>query len=145
VTLDGRFHQTDDLVLLPPPARRVPIMIGSNGPRMLGIALPHADAWNTWYDDYGNSVEGFEALNTRISEAARSDGREPDQIARSACVLVTVGDSGERPADPAVPAVPVERLEEHLAGLSRAGADEAILVVDPITETSIARLAPLLG
>jgi hypothetical protein len=60
-------------------------------------------------------------------------------------VLVTVGDSGERPADPAVPAVPVERLEEHLAGLSRAGADEAILVVDPITETSIARLAPLLG
>jgi probable F420-dependent oxidoreductase len=144
VTLDGRFHQTDDLVLLPPPARRVPIMIGSNGPRMLGIALPHADAWNTWYDDYGNSVEGFEALNARISDAARSAGREPDQISRSVCVLVTVGGAGERPADPAVPAVPAERLIEHLIGLFTAGADEAILVVDPITEASIAQLAPLL-
>jgi alkanesulfonate monooxygenase SsuD/methylene tetrahydromethanopterin reductase-like flavin-dependent oxidoreductase (luciferase family) len=144
VTLGGRFHQTDDLVLLPPPARRVPIMIGSNGPRMLGIALPHADAWNTWYDGYGNSVEGFAALNARISEAARGAGRAPDQIMRSACVLVTVGGAGERPADPAVPALPVEQLSEHLAGLSRAGADEAILVVDPITESSIARLAPAL-
>jgi alkanesulfonate monooxygenase SsuD/methylene tetrahydromethanopterin reductase-like flavin-dependent oxidoreductase (luciferase family) len=144
VTLGGRFHQTDDLVLLPPPARRVPIMIGSNGPRMLGIALPHADAWNTWYDGYGNSVEGFAALNARISEAARGAGRAPDQIMRSACVLVTVGGAGERSADPAVPALPVEQLSEHLAGLSRAGADEAILVVDPITESSIARLAPAL-
>jgi alkanesulfonate monooxygenase SsuD/methylene tetrahydromethanopterin reductase-like flavin-dependent oxidoreductase (luciferase family) len=144
VTLGGRFHQTDDLVLLPPPARRVPIMIGSNGPRMLGIALPHADAWNTWYDGYCNSVEGFAALNARISEAARGAGRAPDQIMRSACVLVTVGGAGERPADPAVPALPVEQLSEHLAGLSRAGADEAILVVDPITESSIARLAPAL-
>ena len=32
------------------PARPVPLMIGSNGPRMLSIALPHVDAWNTWYD-----------------------------------------------------------------------------------------------
>ena len=74
VTLAGRFWQADDAVLLPPPARRVPLMIGSNGPRVLGIALPHADAWNTWYEDYGNSADGFAALNGRISAAAR-DGR----------------------------------------------------------------------
>jgi probable F420-dependent oxidoreductase len=142
ISLEGRFHQTDDLVLLPPPARRVPIMIGSNGPRMLGIALPHADAWNTWYDDYGNSVEGFGALNARISEAARSAGREPDQIMRSACVLVALDDAGERPAVAGAAAVPADQLREHLMGLFAAGADEAILVVDPITESSIARLAP---
>src|SRR3954467_7167287 len=52
VTFMGRFHSADDAVLLPEPARRVPIMIGSNGPRMLSIALPHADVWNTWYADY---------------------------------------------------------------------------------------------
>jgi alkanesulfonate monooxygenase SsuD/methylene tetrahydromethanopterin reductase-like flavin-dependent oxidoreductase (luciferase family) len=39
-TLDGRYWQADDAVLLPRPAQRVPLMIGSNGPRMLGIALP---------------------------------------------------------------------------------------------------------
>ena len=62
VTLAGRFWQADDAVLLPAPARRPPLMIGSNGPRMLSIALPHVDSWNTWWEDYGNSVEGFAAL-----------------------------------------------------------------------------------
>src|SRR3954462_15664319 len=59
VTLDGTFHKADDVVLLPKPARRTPLMIGSNGPRMLSIALPHVNAWNTWWDDYGNTPEGL--------------------------------------------------------------------------------------
>src|SRR5215213_9842848 len=69
-TVDGRFWQADDAVLLPRPHRRVPLMVGSNGPRMLGLTLPHADAWNTWWEDYGNSAEGFAELNARISAAA---------------------------------------------------------------------------
>ena len=40
VTLEGRFWQADDLVLLPPPARRPPIMIGSHGPRCLLYTSP---------------------------------------------------------------------------------------------------------
>src|ERR1700754_2509401 len=35
VTLAGRFHSAEDAVLLPAPARRTPLMVGSNGPRML--------------------------------------------------------------------------------------------------------------
>src|SRR4051794_11797089 len=41
VTLNGRYCQADDAVLLPPPERRPPLMVGSNRPRMLGITLPH--------------------------------------------------------------------------------------------------------
>src|SRR3954452_16524313 len=44
VTFEGEFHSVDDAVLLPPATRTVPIMLGSNGPRMLGIALPHVAA-----------------------------------------------------------------------------------------------------
>src|SRR6266536_748398 len=55
VTFTGRFHRVDDAVLLPPPARRPPLMVGSNGRRMLAITLPYVDAWNTWYDAYGNT------------------------------------------------------------------------------------------
>src|SRR6476660_7852650 len=62
-TLRGRFWQADGAVLLPPPSRPIPLMIGSNGPRMLSIALPHVDWWNTWYDRYGNTVDGFAELN----------------------------------------------------------------------------------
>jgi probable F420-dependent oxidoreductase len=148
VTLAGRFWQADDAVLLPPPARRVPLMIGSNGPRVLGIALPHADAWNTWFEDYGNSAEGFAALNERISSAARAAGRAPGEVERSACVLVVLDrTAAERPASAAAP--PLEgapdRIAERLRELEQAGADEAILVVDPITERSIRALADVLA
>jgi probable F420-dependent oxidoreductase len=144
VSLSGRFWQADDAVLLPPPARRVPLMIGSNGPRVLGIALPHADAWNTWYEDYGNSAEGFATLNERIDAAVRAAGRAPAEVARSACVLVRVGaGGGERVAE--TPAVAATRVAEHVRELGEAGADEAILVADPITVGSVRELAAALS
>jgi probable F420-dependent oxidoreductase len=91
VRFEGRYFSADDAVLLPPPHRRTPIMVGSNGPRMLSIALPHAQAWNTWWADYGNDPEQFAALNDRITTAARDAGRDPAEIVRSACVLVESG------------------------------------------------------
>jgi alkanesulfonate monooxygenase SsuD/methylene tetrahydromethanopterin reductase-like flavin-dependent oxidoreductase (luciferase family) len=142
VTLAGRFWQADDAVLLPPPARRVPLMIGSNGPRVLGIALPHVDAWNTWYEDYGNSAEGFAALNERISAVA---GRRSDEVERSACVLVALGRGGERVASSSAPPVEARRAAAHLRELAEAGADEAIVVADPITERSIRALAEVVA
>src|SRR4051812_48709907 len=144
-TLDGRFWQADDAVLLPPPARRVPLMVGSNGPRMLSLTLPWVDAWNTWWDDYGNSAEGFAALNARISAAAARAGRDPAAITRSACALVVLDrGAGERPILPEAP--PIEdRVGERLRQLADAGADEVILVVSPITERSIRELGAMIA
>ena len=138
VTVEGRFHSVQDAVLLPPPGRRPKLMIGANAPRMLSIALPHVDAWNTWYTPYGNTAEGFARKNAEVTNAAERAGRDPTEIERSACVLVEVEPVGERPRD--VEAVPADRLEDHLHALGEAGADEAILVVDPITESSIRTL-----
>ena len=114
VTLDGRFHSAQDAVLLPRPSRRVPLMIGSNGPRMLSIALPHVEWWNTWYRDYGNTPEGFAALNAQISEAAERAGRDPAEIKRSACAHVIV--------DPANPERPIETPGRRRRRLPRASA-----------------------
>jgi probable F420-dependent oxidoreductase len=149
-TLHGTYWQAEDAVLLPPPARRIPLMIGSNGPRMLGIALPHADWWNTWWDGYGNTVTGFAELNARIDAAAQSAGRPPKEVGRSACVLVTVDpDSPQRVLRPRAEITPLagdpETLAAHLRGLAEAGADEAILVLDPITEDAIRAVAPALA
>jgi probable F420-dependent oxidoreductase len=148
VSLAGRFWQAEDAVLLPPPARRVPLMVGSNGPRVLRATLPHVDAWNTWWDGYGNTPEGFAALNARITEAAREAGRAPEEIERSACVLVVLDrDAGERPATPESPPLEgsPERIAAGLRELAEAGADEAILVVSPITERSIRALAEVVA
>jgi probable F420-dependent oxidoreductase len=149
VTLRGRYLQAEDAVLLPRPAAPPRLMIGSNGPRMLAATLPHVDAWNTWYEDYGNSPDGFAALNERISTAARDAGREPGEIARSACALVVLDASnGERASTPDAPP-PVtgspDRIASALRELHDAGADEIILVVDPITETAIRRLGEVVA
>jgi probable F420-dependent oxidoreductase len=148
LTLEGRHHRAQDAVLLPPPAQRIPLMVGSNGPRVLSITLPHVDAWNTWYDDYGNSADGFAALNDRISRAAEEAGRPPREIERSACVLVVLDrEAGERPVTPEAPPLEgsPERIAAALRELGEAGADEAILVASPITERSIRRLAEVVA
>jgi alkanesulfonate monooxygenase SsuD/methylene tetrahydromethanopterin reductase-like flavin-dependent oxidoreductase (luciferase family) len=115
---------------------------------MLAITLPHVDAWNVWYEDYGNSPEGFAALSDRISEAARDAGRDPADIERSACALVVLDRSvGERAITSEAP--PLEggpdRIAAALRELDEAGADEAILVLSPINERSIRELGEALA
>jgi probable F420-dependent oxidoreductase len=140
VTYSGAFASVEEAVLLPQPARRVPLVIGANGERMLSIALPHVDAWNTWYSPYGNTVDGFGEANEKVSALCERAGRDPREVERSACVLVAVdGGVGERPHD--VPPVEPAALAVHLQELAAAGADEAILVIDPITERSVRALA----
>jgi alkanesulfonate monooxygenase SsuD/methylene tetrahydromethanopterin reductase-like flavin-dependent oxidoreductase (luciferase family) len=149
VTLRGRYHQAEDVVLLPRPTAAPRLMVGSNGPRMLAATLPHVDAWNTWYEDYRNSPDRFAELNERISSAARDASRDPGEITRSACVLVAPdGASAVRPSTPDAPP-PVTgsaaQIASGLRELHEAGANEIILIVDPITEDSIRRLGEVVG
>ena len=88
MTFRGRYVEVDDAVLLPTPARRAPIMLGSSGPRMLALGLPHADSWNIWWEDFGNTPQGFAEASARVDDAARAVDVDPSSIGRSACVLV---------------------------------------------------------
>jgi alkanesulfonate monooxygenase SsuD/methylene tetrahydromethanopterin reductase-like flavin-dependent oxidoreductase (luciferase family) len=148
VTLDGSHVQTQDAVLIPAPPAPPRLMIGSNGPRMLAISLPHVDVWNTWYADFGNSADRFAALSDRVSEAARLAGRDPAEIERSACVYIALDDSDAGRATTSE-APPLEgspqQLASKLSDFAEAGADETILVVNPISERSIRELAPVLA
>jgi alkanesulfonate monooxygenase SsuD/methylene tetrahydromethanopterin reductase-like flavin-dependent oxidoreductase (luciferase family) len=146
VDFRGRFHELDGAVLRPPPARRPPLMVGGAGPRLLAAALPHVDWWNTWFEDYGNRAEGFPALDARIDEACRRVGRSPREVRRSACLLVGLdGAIGGRAHRPGVTALPLAALADELRALEEAGAAEAILVLDPITERSVRAAAATLG
>ena len=141
VTSDGQFGGLEDAVLLPAPARTPPLMVGGAGARLLAATLPHVDWWNTWFEPFGNRADGFAAINGVIDEACERAGRDPGEVQRSACLLVSVdGGAGERAAQPAVPPVASAQLRSELEGLAQAGADEAILVLDPITESSIRSL-----
>jgi alkanesulfonate monooxygenase SsuD/methylene tetrahydromethanopterin reductase-like flavin-dependent oxidoreductase (luciferase family) len=136
VTFDGSYHRVEDAVLLPPPARRVPLLVGTTGPRVMAAAGRHVDWWNCWYSWYGNTPAGFAELSSRFEGGFK----------RSACVLVTVdGGRGERPLEEDAPPVDARHVRRHLDELAAAGADEAILVLDPIDERAVREVAAALA
>jgi probable F420-dependent oxidoreductase len=148
VTFHGRFYEVDDAVLSPRPARSLPLMVGSMGQRMLEMTLPHVASWNAWYEDYGNTAEGFEKLNAAVTRAAEHAGRKPGEIGRSACVLVVLDRSAsERPISEGIRPLegPMDRIAADLREIAEAGADEAILVLSPITEGTVNALQEALG
>jgi len=123
-------------------------MVGSSGHRVLAATLPFVDSWNTWYDGYGNTPAGFRAQNARVDAACDRAGRDPASLERSACVLVRMGTGeAERPDEPGITPIHGDRAEiaQALLAMSEAGADEVIIVCDPITEASIRELGDVLA
>ena len=153
IDFDGRFFQARDCVLLPTPVRPggPPLMIGSIGPRMLEITLPHVDAWNVWYADTGNSPAGLEPHLRAVDEACRRVGRDPTEVERTVAVLVQLpGGTGRVMGDttqaaiPPLQGTPVE-IAKRLREYAYLGVAEVQLVVDPITSEAIQSLAPVLA
>jgi alkanesulfonate monooxygenase SsuD/methylene tetrahydromethanopterin reductase-like flavin-dependent oxidoreductase (luciferase family) len=150
---DGTYYRVEDCVLDPGPVRPggPPLLLGSVGPRMLRIGLPHVDAWNVWWSDYGNTPEGFAAVRYRVDEAAAQVGRPPQDISATAAVLVGLpGGSGRVMGGTSKAQVrPVwgspEDIAGHIVAMADAGADHVQLVVDPITLSSVERLADTLA
>jgi alkanesulfonate monooxygenase SsuD/methylene tetrahydromethanopterin reductase-like flavin-dependent oxidoreductase (luciferase family) len=148
----GEYYTLRDCELVPP-ARRggIPIMIGSEGPRVLGATLPYVERWNAWHAWYDNTIEGAEALLGRIDEHCTAAGRDLSSLDRSLAVFVRApgGDTGARQGSPnRNSSLAIEgsydHLARHLAGLASLGVDEVQLVVDPITAASIEWLGGVL-
>jgi alkanesulfonate monooxygenase SsuD/methylene tetrahydromethanopterin reductase-like flavin-dependent oxidoreductase (luciferase family) len=145
----GEFYQLREMELIPPARPDLPILIGSNGPRMLRIAAPHVQMWNTWYASYGNTPRGLGELMSIVDDAAHDVGRDPTEIVRTAAALVQLeGGTGrragtERPVTPPITGT-ADDIAAALHTLSEAGMGHIQLVVDPITTRSIEALAPVL-
>jgi alkanesulfonate monooxygenase SsuD/methylene tetrahydromethanopterin reductase-like flavin-dependent oxidoreductase (luciferase family) len=153
VDFAGRYYRAKDGVLDPGPARPggPPLMLGSVSPRMLRIGLPHVDAWNVWWSEYGNTADGFAAVAERVRAATERVGRDPDAVEATAAVLVSLpgGDGRLMGATYNAPVLAVrgsaDDIAGHLDAMARAGARHVQLVVDPITEASIERLGDVLA
>ena len=153
IDFDGTYYTLRDCELVPP-ARPggIPLMIGSEGPRVLRATLPHVDSWNAWHAWYDNSLDGAEALLARIDDACAEAERDPKTLGRSLAVFVRApgGDSGQRQGSPNRKSSLAiegdqESIAEHLVGLAALGVDDVQLVVDPITAASIEWLGGVLA
>lgn len=152
--LRGDYYAVTDLPLMPPPRRAggPPLLVGSRGPRMLQITLPHVDAWNGWHAWFGNSVEGYLPLRDQVDAACRTAGRDPADVERTLALLVGFagargrpsGDVSEPESEP-IPGDDPAELAATLREFAAAGVSHVQLVLDPITVDSIAALEPMLA
>jgi alkanesulfonate monooxygenase SsuD/methylene tetrahydromethanopterin reductase-like flavin-dependent oxidoreductase (luciferase family) len=150
---DGTYYQVRDLELLPrgPRPDGPPLMVGSEGERMLGITLPHVQAWNAWFAWFDNRLDRYRELRDRIDAACRAAGRDPAEVERTTALFVAFPDAvgrsmGDRTAPDTSP-LPSEpaALAAALRDFAGEGVGHVQLVLDPITADSIARLEPVLA
>lgn len=76
----GQHYQLKEAVLLPRPKRRMPILIGGNGPRRtLPLAARFGQEWNGVY----LNIERYRQRQQRLDELIIAEGRSPDEVKRS--------------------------------------------------------------
>ena len=152
IDFHGTYYDLSDCVLVPSARPEgIPIMIGSEGPRVLSIALPHVHMWNGWHAWYGNTPDGAAELNMKVDAACSETGVDATTIERTVTVLVRTpwgsdepkGSPNRRSSHP-IGGSP-EQVAESLAAFASVGMDEIQLVVDPITTESIEWLGGVLG
>ena len=152
VDFEGRFYEARDCELLPRGARPggPPLLIGSNGPRMLRITMSSANAWNSWFNGFDNRPEGIGPLRAVVDEACRDVGRDPAKIERTVAVMIQLAGGGGRiqGSYSAEPPPPLQGSSAQIADVLRGFAAEGIghvqLVLDPITLDAIREVAPVL-
>jgi probable F420-dependent oxidoreductase len=153
IDFEGRYYEARDCELLPrgPRPGGPPLMIGSNGERMLRITAPHIAAWNSWYADTGNTPAGVGPLREKVDAACREAGRDPAAVERTVAVQVrmpggvgrTMGDTEAKQAVRPLEGTP-EAMADELRAYAREGIGHVQLVLDPITRASIEGFAPVL-
>jgi alkanesulfonate monooxygenase SsuD/methylene tetrahydromethanopterin reductase-like flavin-dependent oxidoreductase (luciferase family) len=138
-TFNGRFERADNCVIRPrgPRPNTIPLIIGSNGPRMLRLMAEQADGWNT---TWVIAPEELIPLNAAVDAACDSVGRDPRTLHRSACIFVdTPARAGRNLLTQ--PGVPPARDASGIAELfyeyARQGMDHVMLWIDPNTEQGI--------
>ena len=73
VTFAGTWLSVDDAVLLPAPARRIPLLIAADGPRMLRLTARYGDAWQAAW--FGLPDASYREQHARLLEACELEGR----------------------------------------------------------------------
>ena len=137
VSYTGRYHRVADAVLLPPPDRRIPLLVAGNGPRILRLTAHYAEAWNTaWFAGPDKRLrERVTALDTALDEA----GRDPSTLRRT--VGVYVADPAVAPEESEAFTGSVDELAETLTRLGELGFADVIAVLEPMNDRSLDRLA----
>lgn len=139
VSVEGRYESVRGAVILPPPRRRVPILVAAKSPRMLSLTARHADAWQTAW--FGLPDERFRERHRGLLAACAAEGRDPASLEVTVGVTASAGEPVSPAALPLDPATLVNAFEAWEA----AGVDHLQVGVEPSTAETFAIVAEALG
>jgi alkanesulfonate monooxygenase SsuD/methylene tetrahydromethanopterin reductase-like flavin-dependent oxidoreductase (luciferase family) len=150
IDFHGEFYDADRCVLHPRSSAHGPkLMVGSIAPRMQAITLPHVDAWNVWWSEFGNTAQGFAEVKHTVDARLAAIGRAGEVEATCAVYVKLAGGSGRQMGDYPLTSAPItgdqSEIADQLLGFAAAGAAEIQLVVDPIVPASIESLGGVLA
>jgi alkanesulfonate monooxygenase SsuD/methylene tetrahydromethanopterin reductase-like flavin-dependent oxidoreductase (luciferase family) len=141
-TYEGRRYRTDAADLEPKPDHRIPIWLGTLGPRALELTGRVADGW---IPSLGFAPpERVVGMRERVLAAARDAGRDPAEITCAYNVPVRVDDRlrGGGEDDPGVVSGAPASVAERLAGFVALGFGALNLIpVGEDTGEQVERLA----
>jgi alkanesulfonate monooxygenase SsuD/methylene tetrahydromethanopterin reductase-like flavin-dependent oxidoreductase (luciferase family) len=145
VTFDGEYFTARDAVLEPAPSRDIPILVAAFGPRMLRLTARHADAWNTAW--FGAPDERLRRRLGALDAALAGEGRNPATLERTVGIeirdpsLVAPEPGDEEDGEDRAFGGSVDELAETIAAYDELGIGHLIVVLQPMTEASLERLA----
>ncbi len=142
-TYAGSFYELTEAPCDPKPVQnRLPILVGTGSPRMLGITARHAQEWNTW-----GAPDLAAQRRSVFVEACDAAGTDPESMHTSVQALVFMVDDDEAiakimandMADRSI-AGSDDHLVEQLGRYAEGGFDEVIVPDFTLGDTPEARL-----
>jgi probable F420-dependent oxidoreductase len=119
-TFHGEFYDLTDAPCDPKPVQpTLPLLVGTKGPRMLGITARHASEWNTW------AAPELAARRQGLLEACDRTGRDPATMWTSVNALVELKE-GASPSGRTL-AGTAQQVVDQLGKYTDLGFDEFIL------------------
>lgn len=143
---EGTFHAARDLEQRPlgPRPGRIPIVMGAKGPKMLQLAVTHADVWS-WYVEERSDLDEFTPRLNALLAACEAAGRDPATIGRSAGIIVeptSVTGAAEVIGAP-IRGAPDQIAAEFLA-FEAAGFTQLEVILWPPTHEALEAMAPVI-
>ena len=129
VSVKGRWIELEDAVIVPAPARQVPLLIASNGPRMLDITARLADAWQAAW--FGQPDDTFRTQRAALQHACDAAGRT-----RALEIFVGVDATSEESDSPHLP-IDTSAIANALAEWAAEGVDHVQVRVHPGTQATM--------
>jgi probable F420-dependent oxidoreductase len=146
VDFEGAYYRARDCEILPrgPRSTGPPLLVGSEGPRMMRLTAQYADLWNI---GYLGGPETLAAPRSRFEAACREAERDPASIGVTAFIGLWFPDL--QPEKPGFVETPLMGSEEEIAvamrGYRDLGVQHIMFQFAPYTPESLQRLTSALG